>query len=309
MTTLEQLPPDQRAVLSLLLRQRRRYEEVAATLGLGADAVHDRAHAALAVLAPSQARLLDHAERERIGEYLLGQQSAQEAAATKAYLAGSAPAREWARALAVELVKLAAGSVPEIPDAAQEAPAATPTAEPISPSSTPPISRRGGAVLLGVIAILAVVAIAIVLSSGKGGGSGNGSRSSDTKSSASQTETKGAGKAKLEKEAALKATQPGSKAEGAAFIATEGTKRALYMAAKGLPASNGFSYVVWLIPTDGKPFPLGRTPSVGAKGNVQAIELLPVEPSTLSGVELTRETSPRPSAPGTVVLKGTFKSA
>lgn len=294
-------------MLSLLLRQRRRYDEVAATLGLGADAVHDRAHAALAVLAPSQARLLDHAERERIGEYLLGQQGAQEAAATKAYLAGSAPAREWARALAVELVKLAAGSVPEIPDAAQEAPAATPTAAPISPSSTPPISRRGGAVLLGAIAILAVVAIAIVLSSGKGGG--NGSQSSDTKSSTSQTETKGAGKAKLEKEAALKAAQPGSKAEGAAFIATEGTKRALYMAAKGLAASNGFSYVVWLIPTHGAPFAFGRAPTVGAKGSFQAAELLTTDPGTLAGIEITQETSPRPSAPGTVVLKGTFKSA
>jgi hypothetical protein len=154
-----------------------------------------------------------------------------------------------------------------------------------------------------------VVAIAIVLSGGKGGGSGNGNQSSDTKSSTSQSrsETQGAGKAKLEKEAALKAAQPGSKAEGAAFIATEGTKRALYMAAKGLPASNGFSYVVWLIPTNGKPFAFGRTPSVGAKGSFQAAELLTADPDTLAGIEITQETSPRPSAPGTVVLKGTFK--
>jgi hypothetical protein len=308
MTTLEQLPPDQRAVLSLLLRQRKRYDEVASALGLGPEAVHDRAHAALAVLAPRQARLLDHAERERIGEYLLGQQSDQEAAATKAYLAGSTPAREWARAVALELVKLAAGSMPEIPDAAHEPPASTPLADPI-PSSSPPISRRGGAVLLGAIVIVAAVAIAIVLSSGKGGGA-SGSQSSDTKSSTSQSqsETHGTGKAKLEKEAALKPAQPGSKAEGAAFIATEGTKRALYMAAKGLPATNGFSYVVWLIPTQGKPFAFGRTPSVGAKGSFQAAELLTTDPSTLAGIEITQESSPRPSAPGTVVLRGTFKT-
>jgi hypothetical protein len=308
MTTLEQLPPDQRAVLSLLLRQRRRYDEVASALGLGPEAVHDRAHAALAVLAPRQARLLDHAARERIGEYLLGQQSAQEATATKAYLAGSTPAREWARAVAVELVKLAAASMPEIPDAAHETPEAAAAAEPIS---SPPISRRGGAVLLGAIVIVAAVAIVIVLSSGKGSGSGNGSQSSDTKSSTSQSqsETQSTGKAKLEKEAALKAAQPGSSAEGAAFIATEGSKRALYMAAKGLPATDGFSYVVWLIPTHGQPFAFGRTPSVGAKGSFQAAELLIHNPNTLAGIEITHETSPHPTVPGTVVLKGTFKAA
>ena len=52
MSRLDELPPDQRAALSLLLRQRKSYAEVATLLGISERAVHDRAHAALAVLAP-----------------------------------------------------------------------------------------------------------------------------------------------------------------------------------------------------------------------------------------------------------------
>lgn len=342
MITLEQLPPDQRAVLSLLLRQRKRYEEVATVLGISPEAVHDRAHAALAVLAPKQARLVDAAARELIADYLLGQQDDRQAAATKAYLAGSTPAREWARALAVELVKLAAESMPEIPGAREQAGsdrqrvAAPPQAPPAPVATGPslaaamtgekreaaphapdavadaasslPISRRGGAILLAAIVVIAAVVVAIVLSSGGGNqpGSRTGEQASSTKSGAAETGTSGSGKAKLEREAALKAAQPGGSAEGAALIASEGSKRALYLTAKGLAATEGFSYVVWLLPTTGHPIPFGRTPSVGAKGTLQAAEILTQDPAKLSGIEITRETNEQPSTPGTVVLKGDF---
>lgn len=342
MITLEQLPPDQRAVLSLLLRQRKHYEEVATVLGISPEAVHDRAHAALVVLAPKQARLVDAAARELIGDYLLGQQDDRQAATTKAYLAGSTPAREWARALAVELVKLAAESMPEIPGAREQAgsdrqrvtasqapPAPIATgpslvamtgekreAGPRAPeaaadtASSLPISRRGGAILLAAIVVIAAVVVAIVLSSGGNSSNKSGSRTgeqaSSTKSGAAETGTSGTGKAKLEREAALKAAQPGGRAEGAALIASEGSKRALYLTAKGLAATEGFSYVVWLLPTTGQPILFGRTPSVGAKGTLQAAEILPQDPAKLSGIEITRETSEHPSTPGTVVLKGDF---
>jgi Anti-sigma-K factor rskA, C-terminal/Sigma-70, region 4 len=363
MTTLEQLPPDQRAVLSLLLRQSKHYEEVATVLGISPEAVHDRAHAALAVLAPRQARLLDPGARDLIGDYLLGQQDDGQAAATKTYLAGSTPAREWARALAVELVKLAAEAVPEIPAAPEQAAAPERTAAPeqaaapertaaagavvaaapgagvaaaaaraprdrtaapgnatpardlpaTAPGSASPISRRGGAILLGAIVVIAAVVVAIALSSGGSAndnksGARNGEQVSSTKSGAAETGGKGStkAKAKLEKAAALKAVQPGGSAEGAALIASEGSKRALYLTAKGLAATEGFSYVVWLLPKSGQPIPFGRTPSVSSKGTLQAAEVLTQEPSTLSGVEITRETATHPSSPGTVVLKGDF---
>jgi Sigma-70, region 4/Anti-sigma-K factor rskA len=51
MREMEQLPPDQRAVLSLVLTQQKSYAEVAALLDISEQAVRDRAHAALDALA------------------------------------------------------------------------------------------------------------------------------------------------------------------------------------------------------------------------------------------------------------------
>ncbi len=312
MTEIEQLPPDQRAALSLLLRRRKRYEEVATTLGIAPSAVHDRAHAALTALASDRARLLDAATRERIGELLLGQQSEAEEAATKERLAASAPAREWAQELAIELAKLAPEALPEIPDAqpAIEFREATPFAA----SGQPPVSRRGGAILLAGIVAVAAVVVALVLSLGGHGGSGSANQAASRSGGAGTTQSSkpgsggsGGGSPTIEKIAQLKPLAGGS-ATAAAAIASEEGRRALILNALHLPPSNGFSYVVWLIGAHGSITPFGRAPSVGKDGRLRAVELLTVEPSAVSGIEITRETSLHPTAPGTVVLKGSFVS-
>lgn len=319
MIRLEQLPPDQRAVLSLLLRQRKSYEQVAVTLGIAPDAVAARAHAALAVLAPTQARALEPAERKRIGEYLLGQQSEQEATAIKSYLAGSTPAREWARALAVELVKLAAAAMPEIPEVQAAAPTPPAVPSPGSASSQPsaPISRRGGAILLGGIVVIVAVVVAIVLSSGgSGGGKGGGGGSSSSLTSAeagtcnvsSEAKTSSSGKVKVEKLAEMKPLAKGSAATGYAAIVSKGTEHAVEIEANKLAPTNGFSYVVWLTGEHGEPAALGRVPAVGARGHFRVIEALAEAPSAVCGIEISRETKVHPSAPSTVVLKGRFIS-
>lgn len=51
MREMEQLPPDQRAVLSLVLTQQKSYAEVASLLGVSEQSVRERAHAALDALA------------------------------------------------------------------------------------------------------------------------------------------------------------------------------------------------------------------------------------------------------------------
>jgi hypothetical protein len=51
MTDLDRLPPDQRAVLSLVLERGKSYDEVAQMLAIPESAVRDRAHAALDALA------------------------------------------------------------------------------------------------------------------------------------------------------------------------------------------------------------------------------------------------------------------
>ncbi|MGN6373567.1 MAG: RNA polymerase sigma factor [Solirubrobacteraceae bacterium] len=54
MREMEQLPPDQRAVLSLVLTQQRSYAEVASALGISEQTVRERAHAALDALAAQE---------------------------------------------------------------------------------------------------------------------------------------------------------------------------------------------------------------------------------------------------------------
>src|SRR5207237_9802543 len=108
--------PDQRAALSLLLRQHKSYAAVASMLDIPERAVHDRAHAALAVLAPRQARAVAADKRLEIGDYLLGQQpGVAERLSTRTLLGGSEAARAWARQLAAELEPLAGGTLPDIP--------------------------------------------------------------------------------------------------------------------------------------------------------------------------------------------------
>jgi hypothetical protein len=115
MSRSDELPPDLRAALSLVLRQNKTYDEVASMLGIAPEALHDRAHAALAMLAPGQARHVPAKEREQIGEYLLGQQPGDSARlSARKLLSESEPAREWAQALVKELEPVG-GELPEIP--------------------------------------------------------------------------------------------------------------------------------------------------------------------------------------------------
>ncbi len=131
MSRVEDLPPDLRAVLSLLVGRQQRYGEIAAMLSIEERAVHDRAHAGLALLAPRQARELSAAQREQVGEYLLSQAPAAQQSAALAYLESSAAARSWARALAGELSPLASGELPAIPTGRSH------TEEPIANGAAP----------------------------------------------------------------------------------------------------------------------------------------------------------------------------
>jgi sigma-70-like protein len=326
MSRLDDLPPDQRATLSLLLGKRKTYSEVAALLGIPGRAVHDRAHAALAVLDPRKARELTAERRESIGEYLLGQQaSVADRLATRTYLDGSAPARAWATAIATEIAPLSSAPLPEIPNGTAaaaagvqdgadepEAPSAPATGAGAGARPARPGSRLGGALLLGGILVAVIVAV-ILLTSGGGGGSHAASSSSGGSASgttaASGAAAKGSTGSGPTEDARLTLTSPdpASKAVGVVAILSEGSRQAFYLAAEHLPPSHGFFYAVWLYNSPTSFLALSKSPAVGSSGTLQGGALLPANAGSFHQMLLTRETSDRPSHPGPIVLSGAFK--
>jgi hypothetical protein len=316
MSRLDDLLPDQRAALSLLLRQRKTYAEVAALLSIRERAVRDRAHAALAVLAPRQARELSPEQREEIGDYLLGQRAGvAERLQTRTYLMSSAPGRAWGEAISSEIAPLAATPLPEIPPGAPGAPAPRPEAASpgVSAASAPgvqspsplPSSRRTGALLLAGIAAAVIVAVVLITSSG-GSHARNTAASSAATNPASSSTAATAGKATEDKRITLTSPDPTSKAVGVAEVLSEGSKYAFYLAAEHLAPSRGFFYAVWLYNSPTSHVALSRTPAVGPDGRLQGGQLLPANAGEFHTMLLTKETSSRPTRPGPVELSGAF---
>jgi hypothetical protein len=338
MSRLDDLPPDQRAALSLLLSQGKDYGEVAALLRIGEQAVHDRAHAALAVLAPREARGLEPARREEIGDYLLGQRPGLGARVrTRSLIDGSPAAQAWARALAAELAPLAPQGLPEIPDGASNgegasaagpaataqaaagpslelerapasassagvgaAAAASLPAAPSAPRAQLPVSRRGGAVLLALLAAV-VIAVVLVIVLTTGGGSHHASaaaRSSGSSTTPRASETR-----------RLTLTPPNGSTHGplgVAAVLQEGSTYAFYLAAERLAPSNGFFYAVWLYNSPTSFEALSKSPPVKGDGRLQGGSLLPADAYKYHQMIVTKETSERPTSPGPVVLRGSF---
>jgi hypothetical protein len=317
MSRLDELPPDQRAALSLLLRQHKSYAEVATLLGIAERAVHDRAHAALAVLAPRRARELAPERRLEIGDYLLGQQpGVAERLRTRTYLSGSEPARAWAGEVATQLAPLAGAGLPEIPAAASAgaprpqrvgdlssvatAGAAPP---PLAPAGSQQISRRGGAVLLGVLAAAAIVAV-VLLTSG-GGGSSHSKKPSTTASKTSGGASSKTGPT-VENQITLKPPDSKSASIGQVDILAEDGKRAFFIEAQHIPASKGFYYAIWLYNSSTSFLGLSKSPAVGSTHRLAGGSLLPSNAGEFHEIWLTEETAAHPTHPGHVVLRGSF---
>jgi hypothetical protein len=329
MSRLDELPPDQRAALSLLLRQHKSYAEVATLLGIAERAVHDRAHAALAVLAPRRAREVTPERRLEIGDYLLGQQpGVAERLRTRTYLSSSEPARAWAAEIAAQLAPLAGAGLPEIPPAA-ETPAAGAAAErapqrvgdlsSASPSasasstaggaagaagSPPPGSQRssrvGGAVLLAVLVAAVVVVVVLVAGGGSNGGKSSTSTSKSTTSASKTGPT-------IDNSISLKPPHGARSASvGVVYVLAEGAKQAFFIEAQHIPEAKGFYYAVWLYNSRTSSLPLSKTTDVGSTHKLAGGSTLPSNSGDFREILLTQETNPKPSHPGHVVLRGPF---
>lgn len=285
---LDDLPPDLRATLSLLVDRGKSYAEVAQLLGMSEDAVRDRAHTALDRLAGVP------------GDFV-------------------GPPTAWAASPAFP-----SQAPPPSPTSSPFAPAQSSPA-PTPPATTPslPVSRRGGAVLLSAILVVIVVAV-VLLTSGGSGDSSNHAATSTVATSGSGTTSSGASgagtagsttstggsstsgsKATVTNQSTLTATEPGSNAIGIAEVLAEGSQHAIFLAAEHLPATHGFVYVLWLYNSPTSAQAIGKT-TVDSSGRVQAASLLPSNAGDYHRLLLTRETGEHPTTPGPAVLSGSF---
>jgi hypothetical protein len=153
MSGIEDLPAEERAVLQLALRSDRPFHELAGVLELDEAEMRRHAHAALAALGPDDTAGLPPAQRDEIADWLLGQQSADQRAGTERLVAGSSPARAWARVVAGELRGLGAQRLPEIPPAdgnGAAAPAPADVASASAPAAPTPAEPAGPPVGAGL---------------------------------------------------------------------------------------------------------------------------------------------------------------
>src|SRR5579859_8218139 len=109
MSAYEDLPADKRAVVELVLRSGRSYDQIAAILKIDRAAVRERALAAMDRLAPEWGPHLPEARRALITDYLLGQLPPRLSEQVLERLAREDAERAWAESVAEELGPISSG--------------------------------------------------------------------------------------------------------------------------------------------------------------------------------------------------------
>ena len=313
MSPLDLLSPDQRAVVQLLLKQGKSYDELAGLLRIDARAVRDRAVAALEALGPRDGTPPAPERRAEIADYLLGQQSASQRASTRSYLEGSASGRAWGRVVAGELRPVAGDALPEIPAEGAEVEEAFGAlqARTRRRAEVEHSSRLGGALLLAGIGIVLAVVLVVLL---KSGGSSSSSSDSSTVADTAPPATSTAGTSTTPTTSTgptitgqVNLVAPGggqgSKILGVANVLAQGSQRAVAIQAQGLPPSSSkAAYAVWLTTPGVRR--LGFAPPVGKNGRLQAVSGLPADARKYTRLIITRERVNSPTKPGQIVLSG-----
>ncbi|MEZ5121658.1 MAG: hypothetical protein R2736_08790 [Solirubrobacterales bacterium] len=309
MGRLDDLSPDQRAVVQLLLQQGKRYDEPAALLRIEPAAVRARAQAALSELGraagatePPEAsarragRLAARpaGSRHRAGHRGAGGRRARPRLGGR-HRAGAATGRRRPRPAAARPRR--ASSPPPAADAS------LPGFGPAPPGGgAPRASRLGGALLILGLAVVAAVVLILVL---RGGDGDDTSTSAST--AAQTTATTGTTEAQPTIEGQVNLRPPGGgDALGVATIFASNGQRGIVINAQGL--KNRKAYVVWLTGgRSGAVKRLGLTPTVGRNGRLNNVTaVLPDDAKNYRRLELSLETDADPQRPTDVVLRGRF---
>jgi hypothetical protein len=266
MSRFDDLPPDLRATLSLLLDRGKSYAEIADMLAIPESAVRDRAHAALDALS-----------------------------------AGPAPGAKTRSTPSRRTASTASSRASTEPPPARRA---TPgRAQGSSPASRRGGALLLGLI---VVVVVVVVLVTSGGGGGSKKGASTTASSSTGTSSTSSKKKSSTSKPTEDKRITLTSPEPSSKSIGAVEVLSEGSKYAYYIAAANLPPSKGFFYAVWLYNSPTSHEAVSKAPAVGSNGRLEGGALLPANASDYHEMLLTRETTAQPSEPGPVVLKGAF---
>jgi Anti-sigma-K factor rskA/Sigma-70, region 4 len=287
MATFDQLSPEQRAIVELVLRQGKTYGELSEMLDLPEGRVRELARDALVELAPVSVRGVEEDWRGQLADYVLGQQAGPEATATKGHLRRSEAARSWARSLLDSLEQFYAnGSVPAIPEgergrrAAAAAPAARePRAGGGGGGLAVPADRRwlyGGAAALLLILLIVLVWPIGVLTGGDDDNSSTASTGDSTGKAAQGTGNQNQNQA------------TGQPAGIAIVVQRSGKKQLLVQAARLAPSGQSEGYYVWLYNSPSDARSLGGQVT-DSSGNYQAIGPLPADFKNYKYIDITRQ--------------------
>jgi hypothetical protein len=278
MPRLDDLPPDLRATLSLLVDRGKSYAQVAELLGIPESAVRNRAHAALDTLAGGPG---ESAFASRPAPATSPVDSPPAAPRTSGPSPGLPVSRRGGALLLAGIAVVVVVVVVLLTSGGGSHTTGTGTGA--SSAST----------------------------------SASASTTSTSSASSTGTKS-GSAKPTVTNQLTLTASEPSSKAIGIVEVLAEGSQRAFYLATEHLPPPpSGTSYVIWLYNSPTSAEALSRAacpagahvpscPTVGANGRLQGGALLPSNAGDYRHILLTRETSEHPTAPGPAVLSGAF---
>lgn len=343
MSGIEDLPPDQRAVLQLILKQGRGYADLSGLLRIDETAVRHRAHSGLETLVGAGAGSALSAERRgQIADWLLGQQDDAERAVTLQHLEDSRAARRFARQLRDRLAPYAASELPELPGGPANGAAAPPPAAAPEPDASAPENRAdepaapppaddafdwndhraprrsllGGGILIAGIAALLVVVV-IVAINGIGGDDDNPTTSSPTSAQTQATRTAAADSedpdaVRFIQQVNLRPPGGGDRPLGIAILAVRRNRPIIGVQVQDMPANGSDDvYALWLQATSGNAKFLGYFPGqVGSNGATSVSATLPADTARYAQVVISSESidaRETPARPSSTVLAGSLK--
>jgi len=304
MASLQSLTDPQRAILQLLLKQGKSYDEIAALLKTDPSAVQARAHEAVSALGAEGPEIGADRSHE-VADYLLGQQTASRRAATREYLEDSTDGRGWARTVAGALRPIAGDDLPEIPAEPAEVDQAfealdrrTARRQEVQRSS-----QLGTKILFGGLGL--AVAIGLILALGIFEGDDNGPTTATVSRTAATTPNE---TPQIIAQGEMKAPGSGSaqSAQTAIVRYPSNNQFKLLIAAKGLSAARkGTAYGVWLYTSKSDALFVGfPKATVSDKGVLDVVADLTPDTRNYREVLLTREEAERPRRPGRIMLRG-----